>query len=88
MRKPVFRVSDQVRHKPGRTMTDGQRLETSDLRSRRILLSMKRKTKALIVVTAQFICTYVFAYMLNAGFLITRLRYKNTLLCQFDELCH
>ena len=35
VRKPVFGVFDQVRHKPGRTATeDGYRLEISDLGSR------------------------------------------------------
>ena len=38
--KPVFRVSDQVQHKPGCTITeDGKRLEISDLASRGIVLS-------------------------------------------------
>ena len=41
VRKPVFRVSDLVRHKPGCTVTDdGWRLEISDLGSRGIVLSM------------------------------------------------
>ena len=41
VRKPVFGVSDQVRHKPGCTATeDGYRLEISDLGSRGIVLSM------------------------------------------------
>ena len=35
MRKPVFGVSNQVRHKPGCVATeDGQRLENLDLGSR------------------------------------------------------
>ena len=35
MRKPVFVVSDEVRHKPDCTTTeDSQKLEISDLRSR------------------------------------------------------
>ena len=40
-------VSDLVRHKPGCTATedDDQRLEISDLESRRIVLSMKRKQR-------------------------------------------
>ena len=39
VRKPVFRVSDQVPHKPGCTVTeDGYRHEISDLGSRRIVL--------------------------------------------------
>ena len=41
VRKPVFGVSDQVRHKPGCTATeDGWRLEISDLGSRGIVLSV------------------------------------------------
>ena len=41
VRKPVFGVSDQVRHKPGCTTTeDDKRLEISDLGSRGIVLSM------------------------------------------------
>ena len=41
MRKPVFGVSDQVRHKPGCTFTeDGERLEVSDIGSRGIVLSV------------------------------------------------
>ena len=39
VRKPVFGVSDHVRHKPGCTTTeDGKRLEISDLGSRGIVL--------------------------------------------------
>ena len=38
--KTGLRVSDQVRHKPGCTVTeDSQRLDISDLGSRRIVLS-------------------------------------------------
>ena len=41
MRKPVHRVSDQVRHKWGcTTKEDGQRLEISNLGGRGIVLSM------------------------------------------------
>ena len=64
-RKPVFWVFDQVRHKLGCTSTeDVKRLEISDLESRGIVLSMVRKTKALIscAVNAQLICVFVFAY--------------------------
>ena len=52
VRKPVFRVSDLVRHKPGCTATeDGYRLEISDLGRRGIVLSQficVAKTKALV----------------------------------------
>ena len=41
MRKPIFGVSDQVRHKLGCTVTeDGKMLEILDLENRRIVLSM------------------------------------------------
>ena len=41
VRKPVFGVSDQVRHKPGCTATeDDQRLEISDLERRWVVLSV------------------------------------------------
>ena len=41
VRKPVFGASDQVRHKPGCTTTeDSKRLESSDLGSRGIVLSV------------------------------------------------
>ena len=41
VRKPVFGVSEQVRHKPGCTATkDDYRLKISDLESRGIVLSV------------------------------------------------
>ena len=41
MRKPVFGVSDKVRHKPGCTATeDGQRLEILDMGTSGIVLSV------------------------------------------------
>ena len=41
MRKPVFGISDQVRHNLDCTATqDGQRLEILDLESRGIVVSM------------------------------------------------
>ena len=46
VRKPVFRVSDQVQHKLDCTATeDGERLEISDLSSRGIVLSVQRKQR-------------------------------------------
>ena len=46
VRKPVFGVSDQVRHKPGCTATEyGWRHEISDLESRGIVLSKWRKER-------------------------------------------
>ena len=49
MRKPVFRVCDQVRHKLACTVTEArQRLEISDIESRGITLSRQRATKVLI----------------------------------------
>ena len=63
MRKPVFRVSDQVRHKPGCTATeDALRLEILDLkgRSRDCTINVA-KTKALIsfAVTAKLIRVFL-----------------------------
>ena len=57
MRKPVFGVSDQVRHKPGCSIKDG-------LRKWRDCTIRVAKTKALIsfAVTAKLICVFVFAY--------------------------
>ena len=44
MTKPALVVYDQVRDKPGCTTTeDGQMLEISDLSSKGIVLSVKRK---------------------------------------------
>ena len=60
MRKSVFRVSDQVQHKPGCTAKeDGCRLEISGDCTIRVA-----KTKALIsfAVTAKLICVFVFPY--------------------------
>ena len=46
MRKPVFRASDQVLHKPGCNATeDGYRLQISDLESSGIVLSMEQKQR-------------------------------------------
>ena len=46
MRKPVFEVSGQVRHKPGCAVTkDGSRLEIPDLGSRGIVLAICSKNK-------------------------------------------
>ena len=66
VRKPVFGVSDQVRHKPGCTTTeDSWRLEISYFCTIRVA-----KTKALIsfAVTTKLIC----------GFLMTGLIYSDT----------
>ena len=71
VRKPVFEVFDQVRHKPGCTATEGGlRLEISDLDRSGIALSTDvAKTKALIsfAVTAKLICVFVFEYGLGAN---------------------
>ena len=65
MRKLVFGVYNQVRHKPACTVTeDNWRLEVSDLGSGGTVLSVKQKKKTLIscAFTAQLICVFVFAY--------------------------
>ena len=62
MRKPVFAVSNYVRHKPGCTTTeDGKRLEISDLESKGIYL-VKRKALFCLAITGQISCALVFAY--------------------------
>ena len=73
MRKPIFGVSGQVRHKPVCTMIeDGYRLVVSDLESTGIVLSVA-KAKALIScpVTMELIC--LFSNMQKTGFLMTQL---------------
>ena len=78
MRKPVFGVSDLVRHKPGCAVTaDGQGLEISDLESGGIVVSVYiAKTKALIsfAVTAKLICGVLVFVIQKAGFLTKRLK--------------
>ena len=75
MRKPVFRVSDQIRPDPTQTGLNSYRLELSDLDSRWIVLYIVKKATP---VTAQLICALkcVFAYMRNANFLMARLIYQ------------
>ena len=78
VRKSGFVISDQVRLKPFCTVTEaGQKLEISDLRSREILLSVQRKTKALnsFVFTANLICAFVSPRHF-AGFLMQWLNYQ------------
>ena len=65
MRKPVFGVSDHVRHKPGCTTTqDGKKLEISYLGSRGIIyyLCSVNKGADQLSGTAKLICVFVFAY--------------------------
>ena len=58
MRKPVFGVSDQVRHKPGLTVTeDGYRLEISDLEVQGLYYPCSENKGA-----DKLICVFVFAY--------------------------
>ena len=46
MRKPIFRVCDQVRHKPAYAATEAcQRLEISDKETRGIILSGQANNK-------------------------------------------
>ena len=84
MRKPVFGVSDEVRHKSGCAATeDGYRLELSDLGRRGIVLSVWRKQRR--AVTAQLICAFVFA--------CAKSRFSHdeahiSILCTVDEILH
>ena len=76
-RKPVFGVSNQVRHKLGCTATeDGQRLEIFGFRKQRDCTIYVAKTKAMIscVVTAP-----LFLHMQKTGFLMIRLIYNRVL---------
>ena len=65
MRKPVFRVSDQLRHKPGPTTTqDGLSLESLYLESRGLycLCSENKGAEQLRGYReAKLICVFVFA---------------------------
>ena len=63
MRKPIFRIFDQVRNKWDCTTTDdGYRIEIKDLRRRGMTISMQQYLKVLIscTVTVQHICAYAF----------------------------
>ena len=71
MRKPVFGVSDQVRHKPACTIIeDSQRLGIYGFRKKSDCTIHEAKTKALIscAVIAQLICVFVFANAKENGF--------------------
>ena len=63
-RKPVFRVSDQVSHKPGCTITEDARGLKFRIKEVEGLHYLCSKTMALIscAVTAQLSCVFVFAY--------------------------
>ena len=63
VRKQTIWVSDQVRHKPGCTVTEeGKKLEILGFKKRNCTICVA-KTKALIsfAVTAKLICAFVFA---------------------------
>ena len=67
-RKPVFGVSDIVRHKPACAATiASKRLESSDIKTRGIILSRQRTTKVLIRLRgcAGRSALLLFAYILN-----------------------
>ena len=54
--------SDQVRHKPGYTVTEaGYKLEISDLRRKGTIRVKKTKAMMSFAVTAKLICAFVFA---------------------------
>ena len=63
-RKPVFRISSNIRHKPGCTTNeDGFRLDFYVVRKKKDCTIHVAKTKMLIscLVTAQLICVFDFA---------------------------
>ena len=77
VRKPVFGVSNLVRHKPGCAVTeDGLRLEISDLGSRGIVggIVLCSENKGADQLRG-LICVFVFTYAKKKknGFLMTRL---------------
>ena len=60
MRKPVFRVSDQVRNKLGCTTTeDGKGFEISRFRKERDCTIYVAKTKALCSYSAADLCFHI-----------------------------
>ena len=72
LRKPIFGVSDQVRHKAGRTATDnGYSHEIFDFGKKRYCTIYVAKINALIscVETVKLIC--VFSHFQISGFLIS-----------------
>ena len=72
MRKPVFVVSDQVRHKTGCPATEnGKRLEILDLGSRGILLSMYQNQRCCSVVRYNRRSAPLFLQVQMADFLRT-----------------
>ena len=79
MRKPVFLVSNQVRHKAGcRTTEDGQWHEISHQGSRGIVYAVRTEALISCTVTAQLICAFVFALQ-NADFLMMQLKFRSIL---------
>ena len=72
MRKPVFGVCDQVRHKLACAAKEArQRLEISDIETRGIILTRQRTTKADAQTDLRLCCSH----MAKAGFLMTWLIY-------------
>ena len=70
VRKPVFGVSDQVRHEPGCTTTeDGKRLEISDLGSRGLYYPSSENKGA----DREAVLRLCFRICKKAGFLTARL---------------
>ena len=63
MRKSVFGVSDQVRHKPGCTASEGGlRFEIAMWEVEELYYVAKTKTLISCEVNALLICAFVFAY--------------------------
>ena len=74
MRKPVVGVQDHVRNRAVQPQKMVKGLIFSDIESRVIVLSMKRKQRRLSVAPADL--HHYFLHLKKAGFLMTRLIYK------------
>ena len=87
VRKLVFGVSNQIRHKPGCTATeDGLRLEISELESRGIVLSKWRKQRRWSASLLPWSWSAsLFSHMQKLGFLSSRLIYSTILLFPKSE---
>ena len=74
MRKPVIRVSDQVRHKPSYLATkDSWTPEILDIKTKTIILSKVRKTKVSISLRGSSPDLRLFLHIQKAGFLMMQL---------------
>ena len=74
MRKPVFGVSDQVRHI---NRARGLKFQTKEIKGSYTIYVAKTKALISCTVTVQLICGFVFAYAKKVGFLVTYWQNRN-----------